>query len=105
MQMLGGPILLDLTRGSQRRKLTLSAHLNSSEARSKSKSNFSCSSYTTSPQVPIEPWTGLCKLKVIWSRHRPKWSVKWVQVQVRREHPGSLLTPSKRNLDYASPFT
>ena len=32
MQMLGGPILLDLTRGSQRRKLTLSVHLNSSKS-------------------------------------------------------------------------
>ena len=39
MRMLGGPILLDLTRGSQRCKLTHGAHINSSKA--KSKSNFS----------------------------------------------------------------
>src|SRR5258706_12468276 len=49
MRMLGVPILLDLTRGSQRRKLTLSAHMNSSKVKNKSKSkcNFLWSSSVT----------------------------------------------------------
>src|SRR5258706_11509290 len=38
MRVLGGPISLDLTRSSERRKLALSAHMNSSKVKSKSKS-------------------------------------------------------------------
>ena len=81
VRMLGGLILLDLTHGFQRRKLTLGAHLNSNKVKSKSKSSFSLPSFVARllHKCKSNPWMGIWKSVAIWSRYTPKWSVKWLK--------------------------
>ena len=75
MRMLGGPILLVLTCGSQYHKLTLIAHIKSSE------SDFSRSSSVTRllHKRKSSPWTCICRSMTIWSRQTPKSSIKWLK--------------------------
>ena len=53
----------------------------------------------SSPQSSANRAPG--RASVIWSRHTPKWTVKWIQVQVPGEHRDPS-TPSNQNLHYAT---
>ena len=90
-----------LDRSPQRRKLTLSAHLNSSKV--KSKSNFSWLSSVTRRlgKCKSSPCAGICELMGIWSRHTEVVGQVDSSPSPRRA-PGSLLTPFNKNLHYAS---
>ena len=101
IRVLGGPILLDPTRGSQRRKLTHSADLNwskvKSKNKSKSKSNFlwPCLVTRLLHKCKSSPRTDIRKSMAVWSKHTPKLSVKWLQrfkVPLGPDQPKSTLS-------------
>ena len=77
--MLGGPNLLDLTRGSQRRTTDPRCTLELEQGQKQEQEQLLVAKLSdiTSPQVQVEPLNG--HLRAIWSTHTSNWSVEWLK--------------------------